>query len=105
MLCVSSLNQYYGGSHILRNLSFEIPPGKVTALLGRNGVGKTTLLKCIAGLVPARSGAIRFSGQAIDALEAPDRVKPIVQAPVDPKSTQPTLSADDRRRAARHSDT
>jgi urea transport system ATP-binding protein len=44
-LVVKDLNQYYGGSHILRNVSFEVPPGKVTALLGRNGVGKTTLLK------------------------------------------------------------
>lgn len=44
MLTVSNLNQYYGGSHILRNVSFELPAGKVTALLGRNGVGKTTLL-------------------------------------------------------------
>jgi urea transport system ATP-binding protein len=59
-LVVSGLNQYYGGSHILRNLSFEVPPGKVTALLGRNGVGKTTLLRTLMGLVPARSGRIVF---------------------------------------------
>ena len=45
MLKVENLNQYYGGSHILRGLSFEVPVGKVTTLLGRNGVGKTTLLK------------------------------------------------------------
>jgi urea transport system ATP-binding protein len=44
-LVAKELNQYYGGSHILRNVSFELPMGKVTALLGRNGVGKTTLLK------------------------------------------------------------
>jgi urea transport system ATP-binding protein len=60
MLAVSGLNQYYGGSHILRNLSFEVPPGKVTALLGRNGVGKTTLLRTLMGLVPAATGTIRF---------------------------------------------
>jgi urea transport system ATP-binding protein len=60
MLTVSNLNQFYGGSHILRNLSFEAPTGKVTALLGRNGVGKTTLLKTLMGLVPAASGTIRF---------------------------------------------
>jgi len=59
-LVVSGLNQYYGGSHILRNVSFEVPPGKVTALLGRNGVGKTTLLRTLMGLVPARSGRIMF---------------------------------------------
>ncbi|HEU4921687.1 MAG TPA: urea ABC transporter ATP-binding subunit UrtE [Burkholderiales bacterium] len=60
MLVVEGLNQYYGGSHILRDVSFEVPAGKVTALLGRNGVGKTTLLKTLMGLVPARTGRIRF---------------------------------------------
>jgi len=60
MLAVKSLNQYYGGSHILRDLSFEVPAGKVTALLGRNGVGKTTLLRTLMGLVPARTGGITF---------------------------------------------
>jgi len=59
-MVVEGLNQYYGGSHILRDVSFELPPGKVTALLGRNGVGKTTLLKTLMGLVPARTGTIRF---------------------------------------------
>ena len=62
MLKVDSLNQYYGGSHILRNLSFEVPSGKVTTLLGRNGVGKTTLLKSLMGLVPVKSGTINFNG-------------------------------------------
>jgi len=65
MLKVNSLNQYYGGSHILRDLSFEIPAGKVTALLGRNGVGKTTLLRTLMGLVPARSGEVQFYGNSI----------------------------------------
>lgn len=60
MLKVDNLNQYYGGSHILRKLSFEVPMGKVTTLLGRNGVGKTTLLKTLMGLVPAATGSIRF---------------------------------------------
>ena len=60
MLSVSHLNQYYGGSHILRDLSFELPSGKVTALLGRNGVGKTTLLKTLMGLVPTATGSVRF---------------------------------------------
>src|SRR5260221_4062006 len=60
MLAVSNLNQYYGGSHILRNLSFEVPAGKVTALLGRNGVGKTTLLRVPMGLVPTKTGQVMF---------------------------------------------
>ena len=65
MLTVTNLNQYYGGSHILRNLSFEVPSGKVTALLGRNGVGKTTLLKCLMGLLPVASGSVTFEGNDI----------------------------------------
>ncbi len=60
MLNVTALNQYYGGSHILRDLAFEVPAGKVTALLGRNGVGKTTLLRTLMGLVPAATGEVRF---------------------------------------------
>ena len=65
MLKVANLNQYYGGSHILRDLSFEVPTGQVTVLLGRNGVGKTTLLKTLMGLVPAARGSVRFEGRDI----------------------------------------
>jgi urea transport system ATP-binding protein len=65
MLKVSKLNQYYGGSHILRNIEFEVPDGKVTALLGRNGVGKTTLLRTLMGLVPAKSGSVRFHDEDV----------------------------------------
>ena len=64
-MVVSDLNQYYGGSHILRNLSFEVPAGRVTALLGRNGVGKTTLLKTLMGLVPAKSGSVAFEQKVL----------------------------------------
>jgi len=59
-LVVNRLNQYYGGSHILRDVSFEVPAGRVTALLGRNGVGKSTLLKALMGLIPVRTGQIFF---------------------------------------------
>jgi urea transport system ATP-binding protein len=65
MLVAKDINQYYGGSHILRGLSFDAKPGKVTVLLGRNGVGKTTLLKSLMGLVPIKSGSIEFEGRAI----------------------------------------
>jgi urea transport system ATP-binding protein len=68
MLAISRLNQYYGGSHILRDVSFDVPAGKCTTLLGRNGVGKTTLLRCLMGLVAARSGEIRFGDAQIAAL-------------------------------------
>ena len=64
-MIVETLTQYYGGSHILRNVGFEVPAGKVTALLGRNGVGKTTLLKTLMGLVPARSGKITFENREL----------------------------------------
>jgi urea transport system ATP-binding protein len=75
MLSVSNLNQYYGGSHILRNLSFEVPPGKVTTLLGRNGVGKTTLLKALMGVIPARSGRILFNEKDITGNKPYERVR------------------------------
>jgi urea transport system ATP-binding protein len=67
MLTVKNINQYYGGSHILRDVSLEAQDGKVTVLLGRNGVGKTTLLKSLMGLVPIRTGSIEFEGKRIDA--------------------------------------
>jgi urea transport system ATP-binding protein len=65
MLKLNQVNQYYGGSHILRDVSLNAAPGKVTVVLGRNGVGKTTLLKSLMGLVPIRSGGIEFAGQPI----------------------------------------
>jgi len=75
MLSVRNLNQYYGGSHILRDLSFEIPAGKVTALLGRNGVGKTTLLRTLMGLIPARNGEILFYDKKITHAKPYERAK------------------------------
>ncbi len=75
MLLVRNLNQYYGGSHILRDLSFEIPAGKVTALLGRNGVGKTTLLRTLIGLVPARTGEILFEQKNLTQARPYERVR------------------------------
>ena len=75
MLQVSELNQYYGGSHILRGLSFEVKPGEITCLLGRNGVGKTTLLKCLMGLIPAKSGEIRWHDKVINSRKPHQRVQ------------------------------
>ena len=68
MLSVSKLNHFYGGSHTLRDIDLEIEIGSCTALLGRNGVGKSTLLKCLMGVLPLRSGTVRFDGQDISAL-------------------------------------
>lgn len=75
MFVVNDLNQYYGGSHILRGLSFELKQGEVTTLLGRNGVGKTTLLKSLMGLVKTKSGSISFNGQDLTHMPAYERVK------------------------------
>jgi urea transport system ATP-binding protein len=74
MLSITNLNQYYGSSHTLRDVSFEAPQGGVTALLGRNGVGKTTLLKCMMGVVPVSGGRIAFDGRDITALKPFERV-------------------------------
>ena len=63
MLNITNIQQYYGGSHILRDVSLQAEPGKITVVLGRNGVGKTTLLKSLMGLVPIKSGSITFDGQ------------------------------------------
>lgn len=65
MLSVKNINQYYGGSHILRDVSLQATLGKVTVILGRNGVGKTTLLKSLMGLVAIKTGSIEFDSKPI----------------------------------------
>lgn len=72
MLKVASLNVYYGESHILRNVDMTVRSGEMTCLIGRNGVGKTTLLKTIVGLLPPRSGTILLEDRPIAQLP-PDR--------------------------------
>ena len=74
-LVVNGLNQHYGGSHILRDLAFEVPAGKVTTLLGRNGVGKTTLLKVLMGLVPVTSGTVKFGDADLTSAAPYQRVR------------------------------
>jgi urea transport system ATP-binding protein len=75
LLRVDGLNQYYGGSHILRNLGFEAKLGEVTVVLGRNGVGKTTLLKSLMGVVSVKTGRIVLDGADITRATPYDRVK------------------------------
>ncbi len=75
ILKVEGLNQYYGGSHILRNLVFEARLGEVTVILGRNGVGKTTLLKSLMGVVPVKAGTVTLDGADITKAPSYERVK------------------------------
>ncbi|MGU7773657.1 urea ABC transporter ATP-binding subunit UrtE [Burkholderia sp. MR1-5-21] len=74
MLTIDSLNQYYGGSHILRNVTLAADDGRLTVLLGRNGVGKTTLLRCLMGIVAAKSGTVSWRGTTLGALPPYARV-------------------------------
>jgi urea transport system ATP-binding protein len=71
---VSALNQFYSGSHILRDVSFNLRPGKITCLLGRNGVGKSTLLKVVMGLIAPRSGRLQWQGRDLLGLAPHQRV-------------------------------
>ncbi|MBZ8141586.1 urea ABC transporter ATP-binding subunit UrtE [Rubrivivax gelatinosus] len=75
MLSVNGLNQYYGGSHILRNVSFEAKVGEVTVVLGRNGVGKTTLLKSLMGVVGLKTGTVALDGADITQATPYERVR------------------------------
>jgi len=70
---VEALQTYYGKSHVLRDVSFAVPPSRITVLLGRNGAGKTTTLRSIMGLTPPREGVVRFKGREITG-QAPHRV-------------------------------
>ena len=73
LISISDLHVYYGESHVLQGVDFEVPEGGVTALLGRNGVGKTTTLRALMGLVGSR-GSIAFDGAEIaNAADAQDR--------------------------------
>ena len=73
MLTITGLNQFYGESHILWDVYLSVPKGQCTCLMGRNGVGKTTLLKCIMGLLPVKSGKIELQGVNIAPLPAEKR--------------------------------
>lgn len=74
MLTLTDVNQYYGGSHILRDVSLTVQPGQITTVLGRNGVGKTTLLRSVMGLVPIRSGEITLDQESINRVRTENRV-------------------------------
>lgn len=73
MLKVEKLNQYYGESHTLWDLDLHVPKGQCTCLMGRNGVGKTTLLQCIMGLLPSKSGEIIYQDKPLHQYDAEQR--------------------------------
>ncbi|HJT20378.1 MAG TPA: urea ABC transporter ATP-binding subunit UrtE [Nitrospira sp.] len=75
MLQLKNINAYYGESHILRNVSFTVAPGEVACLMGRNGVGKTTTLKVITGLLPMRSGQLWFDGMDVSKMPTDQRAR------------------------------
>lgn len=73
MLAIRGLNQFYGDSHTLWDVDLDIAAGSRLCLMGRNGMGKTTLLKCLMGLLPARTGSVTFEGA--DLLKRPAEVR------------------------------
>jgi urea transport system ATP-binding protein len=75
MLKIKGLNQFYGGSHTLWDIDMSVPAGSCTCLMGRNGMGKTTLLKCIMGLLPARTGEILYDGRDLRGAPAEERAQ------------------------------
>ena len=75
MLSIQGINQFYSQSHILWDLDLELKEGSCSCLLGRNGVGKTTLLKCITGLLPVKSGQISLMGRDITKLSTENRAR------------------------------
>ncbi|MEJ7138041.1 urea ABC transporter ATP-binding subunit UrtE [Amphibiibacter pelophylacis] len=75
MLEIDNLHQYYGSSHILRGVNWSVPQGSLSTLMGRNGVGKTTLMQCLMGVQPAAQGRIVLDGQDITRLSPAERVR------------------------------
>ena len=75
MLNISGLNQFYGQSHILWDLDLEVEPASCTCIMGRNGVGKTTLLKCIMGILPTRTGSMKFGDIELSSIATEQRAR------------------------------
>jgi urea transport system ATP-binding protein len=103
VLSIQGLNQFYSGSHILWDVNLDVPEGSCTCLMGRNGMGKTTLLKCIMGLLPIASGAMSYGlgAESTDlAKQAADRRARLGIAYV-PQGARDLLAAHRRGKSAR----
>jgi urea transport system ATP-binding protein len=98
MLDIKNINQYYGQSHILWDLSLNIKQGTCGCLIGRNGVGKTTLLKCITGLLPVRDGAISLNGHDINKLSTENRARGGIGFVPQGREIFPLLTVEDKYR-------
>ena len=103
MLSISGLNQYYGESHTLWDVDLDVPTGSCTCLMGRNGVGKTTTLKTVMGMLPAASGEIRFDGQAIQKRTPEARARAGIGYVPQGREIFPLLSVEENLRLARTS--
>lgn len=103
MLSVNQLNQYYGESHTLWDVDLEVPTGSCTCLMGRNGVGKTTVLKTVMGLLGASSGTIRFDGQTIESMTPEARARAGIGYVPQGREIFPLLSVEENLRIARAS--
>ncbi|MFB4203257.1 High-affinity branched-chain amino acid transport ATP-binding protein LivF [wastewater metagenome] len=101
MLSVIGLNQYYGQSHILRDIDLEVPACGCTCLMGRNGVGKTTVLKTLMGLVPAASGTITLEGESIERRSTEARARAGIGYVPQGREIFPRLSVEENLRIAR----
>ncbi len=100
MLEVSGLNQFYGGSHTLWDVDLSVPEGSCTCLIGRNGVGKTTLLRAILGLVAVKSGSIRLRGEEIVDRPTEERVRRGIGYVPQGREIFPQLTVEENLRAA-----
>ena len=74
MLAIDNLNVFYGESHVLHDLQFDLAAGETVAVMGRNGMGKTTLLKSLIGMIPARTGKITLGGRELAGTKSYERV-------------------------------
>ncbi len=98
MLSLNAINQFYGESHTLWDLALEVPQGSCTCLMGRNGVGKTTTLKCIMGLLPLHGGEIHYEGALLSAQAAETRARLGIGYVPQGREIFPRLSVDENLR-------